>query len=101
MTTRLWIGGNDWGHIDCDWDETTRDEWNEQVAPGRYIFELQLVDEGTVRLLTLLRTTAHARPPAAEPWFRGPDGSWVGIIFTAVYIDIRGVPAFILRRFHP
>jgi hypothetical protein len=100
--TQLWVGNPDWG--DIQWIDEGLDEWNERVAPGRYIFEVQLVDEGNARLLTLRKSTALAKPPAVDPfWMSGPCrycAEW-GPMSTAIYIDVRDVPMPILRRMHP
>jgi hypothetical protein len=99
--TQLWVGDPDWGHIEVE----DHDEWIERVAPGRYIFEVQLVDEGNARLLTLRKPTAHAKPPAVDPlWIESGPCRYCaesGLISTAIYVDVRDVPMPILRRMHP
>lgn len=102
--TLLWVGQPDWPHL--EWTPDVHGVFNERFALGRYIFTVQLVDEGRVRLLTLRQSTALAKPPAVDPFWHDEDVPcrWcadAGLICTAIYIDIRDVPPSILERMHP
>jgi hypothetical protein len=101
---RLWIGQPDWGKFEIP----EHDEWNERVAPGRYIFQIELVDEGKARMLTLRHATARAKPPAVDPFEFGLRCSGCGRnlddwwpIMTAVYVASPDLPAEVLQRMHP
>jgi hypothetical protein len=101
---RLWVGQPDWGKFEIP----DNDAWNERVAPGRYIFHIELVDEGRARMLTLRRSTTHAKPPAVDPWDFLLACNRCGRILadwfpitTAMYVDVRDLPLPVLERMHP
>jgi hypothetical protein len=94
----LQLGGDDWMTFSEE-ENAVLDDWGERVIPGRYLFWVELVDEGHARLLTHRKDTINNAPLwywYGECWCCTPD---VGFIFTAVYVD--KLPASILQRLHP
>jgi hypothetical protein len=99
----LWVGGWDWSYF----PDVTTDDWAELEerlgVADRYTFLVELVDEGRARLHTSRKTTIRARRPAVDPvWSEtGVQHHDWGVICTAVYVDIRKLPRWLLERMHP